>query len=67
MNWDKKLAFDLREKGIVQCSIGDIIGLVANMRQDAYMEGHNKGYNEGFEKGHSNGYDNGVIIGALKR
>lgn len=50
-SWDHKVAGELRERGLSQEDIGAVIGIIAEHRQMAYLEGLKRGYNNDFLHG----------------
>lgn len=46
-HWDKELAKLLREKGIKHEVAMEVVGIVAEMKQSAYLSGYKNGYNNG--------------------
>ncbi len=46
-DWDKKLSGKLREIGLTTEQIGAVIGIVAEERMRADLQGFERGYNSG--------------------
>lgn len=44
--WDKSVASKLREMGLDQSQIGQVIGIISEQRQSSYMRGYAKALNE---------------------
>lgn len=50
--WDQKTAVILREAGLNQDQIGVVLGLIAEHRQTADMEGYQRGFDNGYKWKH---------------
>jgi hypothetical protein len=51
LGWDKDLSHRLRENGIPFSLAQEVVGLVAEYRQVAYLQGYSKGFQDGHAKG----------------
>lgn len=54
MHWDKKLVGELTNRfGFSHEQAQAIVGIIAEEKQIAYMEGYKRGYNQGYDDGKS--------------
>jgi hypothetical protein len=51
VRWDKRLSVLLKEKGYNHDQVMEIIGIIAEERQQSDLEGYKRGYNNGHTAG----------------